>query len=414
MIITRFLAENIKKIKVVEITPDGAVVPIRGMNEAGKSSVLDTIGYVLSGKKSHPREVIRRGAEKARGVVEFGDLIVERTWDQDGGTALVVKSRDGKEHATPQKLLDELVGHIAFDPLSFMRKKPAQQVEILRELVGLDFSDLDKKHDLAFDLRHTVNRDAKAIKFNLAPADPDLPEKLLDVSELVKNLQAANEEIRKHDQHNSDVRQVADDIANTKARIADLEARLKGEKEALLDDAERLDKLREDEEWLGDKPDTAPIVTQLDEAEEHNRKYREAQEWREKYAKLQELETESGDLTEQLDALEVERKDRIAKAKFPIPGLAFSEHGLSFDGLPLEQAAESQRLRISVAMGIALNPGLRVILIREASLLDAEKLELVAKMAEEGDAQVWLEIVGDEGVGVIIEDGSVREVSDGT
>ena len=59
-------------------------------------------------------------------------------------------------------------------------------------------------------------------------------------------------------------------------------------------------------------------------------------------------------------------------------------------------------------MGIALNPGLRVILIRAASLLDAEKLELVAKMAEENDAQVWLEIVGDEGVGVIIEDGQVR------
>jgi hypothetical protein len=88
----------------------------------------------------------------------------------------------------------------------------------------------------------------------------------------------------------------------------------------------------------------------------------------------------------------------------------FGEDGITFNGLPFEQASSAEQLRVAVAMGLALNPTLRVLLIRDGSLLDAENLGMVAEMAAEADAQVWIERVGEgDECAVVIEDGHVAE-----
>jgi len=48
-------------------------------------------------------------------------------------------------------------------------------------------------------------------------------------------------------------------------------------------------------------------------------------------------------------------------------------------------------------------------LIRDASLLDSEQLEVVKGLAEKYDVQAWLEIVDDKAgpCGILIEDGTV-------
>ena len=53
---------------------------------------------------------------------------------------------------------------------------------------------------------------------------------------------------------------------------------------------------------------------------------------------------------------------------------------------------------------------LRVMLVREGSLLDAESMKTLESIAAEHGAQVWVECVTNgEAVGVVIEDGEVRE-----
>lgn len=57
---------------------------------------------------------------------------------------------------------------------------------------------------------------------------------------------------------------------------------------------------------------------------------------------------------------------------------------------------------------MAANPDLRVIQIREGSLLDRESLDVIAELAGANDYQVWLECVDETGnLGVVIEDGMV-------
>jgi hypothetical protein len=66
---------------------------------------------------------------------------------------------------------------------------------------------------------------------------------------------------------------------------------------------------------------------------------------------------------------------------------------------------------MSIAM--ALNPNLRVIMIKEGSLLDQKNLELVKQMVKDRDYQLWIEKVDDTGkLGIVIEDGEVKTSND--
>jgi hypothetical protein len=65
-------------------------------------------------------------------------------------------------------------------------------------------------------------------------------------------------------------------------------------------------------------------------------------------------------------------------------------------------------IKISVAIGFALNPKLKILLIRDGSLLDDDNMKVVAEMAAAAGAQIWMERVGtDEHTSVVIEDGHV-------
>ena len=85
---------------------------------------------------------------------------------------------------------------------------------------------------------------------------------------------------------------------------------------------------------------------------------------------------------------------------------------MTFNGVLLEQASAAEQLRISAAIGAALNPKLRIMLLRDGSLLDQQSMTLLEKFASETDTQIWIERVADEpgGVGIYIEEGEVVAV----
>lgn len=58
---------------------------------------------------------------------------------------------------------------------------------------------------------------------------------------------------------------------------------------------------------------------------------------------------------------------------------------------------------------MALNPKLRVIFVRDGSLLDKEGVKAILEMAAAKDYQVWMEYTKDEkGMGIYIEDGEIK------
>ena len=126
MKIVALQAENIKKLIAIEIRPDGNLVQITGKNGHGKTSVLDSIWWALAGAKHIQSVPIREGEDKARIMLDLGEIIVTRTFKTskkgEVPSAISVENAEGAKFGTPQTMLDNLLGQLSFDPLAFSRR----------------------------------------------------------------------------------------------------------------------------------------------------------------------------------------------------------------------------------------------------------------------------------------------------
>lgn len=422
MKIVKLEAENVKRLRAVSITPDGAVVRIQGANGAGKSSVLDAIAYALGGEKLCPAKPIRRGATKARVLVELDeDLVVERRWSE-GGSRLEVRTKNGLKHPSPQRLLDSLVGRLSFDPLEFLRLAPKNQAETLRALSGVDLSAFDEGRRLAYEKRTGWNRQVAQVKARLATMpEVDAPDVLLHSADLLAEHERRQKEIEANAKKKTRLSTAQDDLramtkraVNTADALEDLRAQVAETEKRLEDQTAEIGRMALEERGLAAEvealvdPDMAEIPARLRVLEETNDRVRAKKARADVEAELVKAETNSEELGKAIDLFDAQKAEVLAAAQFPVAGLGFTEDGVTLQGLPLEQASSAEQLRVSLAMSIALNPKLRVMLIRDGSLLDETSLAAVAKMAEETDCQVWLEMVAPGATsGIVIEDGAV-------
>ena len=393
--ITKLTAENIKRLRAVEIEPDGSMVVIGGRNAQGKSSVLDSIEAAIGGKSHCPSVPIRNGENAARVVLETDQLIVTRVFKTNGGetkTSLTVTSKDGGKFGSPQKMLDGLVGELSFDPLEFTRMKPAVQAATLRTLVGLDTSELEQKEKAAYASRTLIGRDLKNAQALLSQTkyDETAPAEVQDFGSIAAVL---SEAIQKRDRYQS----VEREFQNTEATISEY--------------LEKLDRLRERLETMPKVEDVEIDILQerMLRAQHDNMRVRDNEEHARRKMDLMRCRAKYDQLHDEIQAARAAINEAVASAKYPIEGLAVTDGGVTLNGLPFEQASSSEQLRTSVAMGFALHPELRVLLIRDGSLLDHDALKQVAEMASEHGGQVWVERVSDgDEVSVVIEDGAVK------
>lgn len=403
--VVKLSAENYKRLSAVEITPDldAATVTIAGRNAQGKSSVLDAIWAALSNtaatKGTTTTRPIRDGEKTALVVVDLGDIVVTRKWEGEKST-LKVESKDGARFPSPQKMLDELIGRLSFDPLAFASLPAKQQQAELLQLVELPFdpTELATKRKGLFDQRADIGRDGKQLKGQLdgypLPA-VDLPEVELSVSQLVSELRAAQE------QHQAKA-DAGNDEWNATRTIAEAEETLKQARADLEAAQKRLRSLTE-------LPDLTAIETQIDNAEGINAAVRTEAERKRIELQANAKRDEYKSLTAKIEQLDKSKTDGLAGATFPVDGLGFDDDGVTYNGVPFAQASSAERLRVSVAMAMELNPKIRVIRIADGSLLDSENLAVIEAMAADRGFQVWIEVVDESGtIGVVIEDGAVK------
>jgi hypothetical protein len=92
----------------------------------------------------------------------------------------------------------------------------------------------------------------------------------------------------------------------------------------------------------------------------------------------------------------------------PVPGLSFNESELLYNDIPLSQASDGEKLMIGLGISMALNPKLRVLRIKDGSLLDESNRQIIREQLKDKDYQLWFESVSsDKSVGIFIEDGGV-------
>jgi len=437
--IVRLESQNVKRLhgKPVVITPGTAsIVEITGKNGQGKSSIIDSIEYALAGTRSHPPQVIHQGERRASVLLDLGDIVVQRVWSEKGSTLEVINA-NGTRVSSPQSILDTLIGKTAFDPVAFMRKTPAQQATELRELAGLDFSEQDRTRAELVSTRTAVKRQLDALRAEMqqtrcenpgpVPAIADLLQEQDRRVALVKNMERKVTEIEQA--KNSAVSahfalcDLMDECSDHFTRLLELDGVVReggsitpdsliGQAQAAKQAADQHVKELEAQLEAVVVPDMEEIPRQLASVQELQQKADAFARWQEKGAKAQALQAQLDDLANQIEAIDDARSTALREAHFPVPGLSVDDDGPTYNGLPLTQASQAEQLRVSVAMGLALHPRLRIMSIRDGSLLDSDSMALLEQLAEEHDAQVWVETVDSDQPGaIVIEDGTVREES---
>jgi hypothetical protein len=434
MKVIQLQAENLKRLKAIDITPDGNVVTIGGRNEAGKSTVLDAIWIALKGRAAAPPVPIRKGEDKATIRLDMGELVVTRTFTaKEGGEytdTLKVVRANGDRPSNPQAVLNDLLGDIGFDPFAFATMKPEAQADMLMGMVPLsvDLDDLAEADQSDYTNRRDVNRDLAAAQARLAGVPPEeVPEDAPDREALTEALGKAADTNIAIDRDRADRQSRESTIVQRKA-VAEAgrakAAELRKQADIEERDAALLDKGTAEREVelaalppLADPVDTDAIRTQLREAEATlaaiDRQKRRAALVKE----IEELTAKSEGYTAAMAGREKQRTDALTKAKMPIPGLTFGLNAkgkvmVMLDDVPFEQGSTAQKLKASTAIAMAANPTLRVLRIEDGSLLDEDSLALLTQMAKDEDYQLWAEFVGThtsggQQVGILLENGAV-------
>lgn len=393
-------AENVKRLRAIEIRPDGDVVVIAGRNAQGKSSVLDAIWMALAGADGakETKRPIRDGEEKASVRLDLGDLIVTRKWTKSGST-LEVAAKDGARYPSPQTILDGLIGRLSFDPLAFANEDPKRQRQMLVEVLELPFDpdEVAAERQRIYDARTEVNRQGKSL---VAQRD-GLPEVPAETPDEETSAAAIADELREAEETNRAVDELAARRAGAVAKVEEFEQALERAKVILAEIDAEMTKAPA-------KTDTEPIRERLARVDSTNAAVRAKKERERLDSEIATLADQSKSLTADIERIDRERDEAIAGASMPLDGLSFDETGVLYQGVPFSQASSAERLRVGIAMAMALNPKIRVIRITDGSLLDSENLGLIEEMVAAHGFQCWIERIDETGtVGITIEDGQV-------
>lgn len=440
--VTRLEVRNIKRISLARVDFKDGMTVVGGENDQGKSSFLDSLSYVFGGKKLVPKQPIKKGEDTAviRADITgnenpfIPDCTVVRTFyrkgDKIGSSMEILESGTGAPSPSPQKILDDLLTSMAFDPLAFDRLSGKDQVSMLLDVVGLNVEEIDKKIDAAFAERKAAKAEHQRIAGSLTrlPFHADAPESEVSVIDLVRSRDKMvgenNDAKAKLDSLRSDHKKLLEDCEEAKKNIDSNLAQI----EQLHKEIEDLSKFRAESIAKLDGFNKAIAETQIPNSEDLiseidgkiegidalNSKVRQNIRHREE-AELEaaaRLHVEKLDNT--VDSLRAEKKSMLESADWPVAGLGFDANGVTFNGLPLSQESASNRLKISTKLGLSRNKnGLNILIIRDGSLLGKDRLREVAEIAAEENAQVFVERVGEgEECDFIMRDGEIFSASE--
>lgn len=449
MRIIQLTAENVKRLKIVDITPGAHMQQITGRNASGKSSVLDAIWYALAGKEVIPGEPVRKGCERAKIRLNLGEIAVERKFRADGKTTVEVINEDGSTWKSPQTMLDALLGELTFDPLKFAMASSKDQFLELRRVskLSIDIDSINAANAADYTKRTDINREAKQKRAQAeaiiipenTPFESVSESGVLDRIEQAGKLNAdierrrgnrerARKEVSVNRHQAVELRglgieqvlqQSEDRIATLKRQIMEIEE----DRDARVDKANttasgmdaEADKMEAQLDLAGPLPEPVSITNlrvDLDAAKFTNALVEKRKQRNVALGEADALEAHSRILTDQISAREKQVADAIKAADMPVAGLGFGADHVTYQGLPFDQASDAESLRVSTAIAMAGNPKLRIVRIKNGSLLDDEGMKIIAQMAHEKDFQVFIECVDTSGkIGIYMEDGEVAAVN---
>lgn len=448
-------AENVKRLVAIDIEFKSNLVQICSEdNGQGKTTALDCIWWALEGAKNIQDKPIRKGQKEARIIVTLTDgkqstIIVTREFKinkkQELTTKLMLSNNDGSEYISTmgsQELLNTFLTSLAFDPLKFATMDSKAQFDTLKAFVPtIDFKAISKANDLDYETRKNINRDAKAER--IKAEEIEVPEgaenlKLINEESLIADLEKAstfNSDIAERATNRKALAKEADDkfelskktkieaenkIAKWEEEIKELyfqiqQCKVQSEEisNGALKESEEIKKKLSELKPLPDQINIELVSQQIKEARTNNIGFNQYANVQMYINNAERLEKESDEITIRMEKREQDKREAISKANIPVSNLTFGDECVLLDGQPFEQASEAQKIYAGMQLTVAQNPLLKLVFIRQGSLMSEKTKKIVFDFCKKHDFTCIMETVGVQSkVGniVVIEDGQIVKV----
>ena len=448
MRISGIKVEDFARIESCDLSITGAgLFPIYGQNKQGKTTLLTAIKCATQGKKYAPKDPIRHGADDGEITLDLeqidgseSKIEIRRRFLSTGSSPLKV-TRDGMKG--DQGFLDSISGELR-DPLDFISLPENKQTEKIFGMVDLGSFNLAENKAYIADAeqkRRDLGRDVKRLEGSIATAESEIgefdPETAISMDSVMDEIQEAN---RKKDAADTAERALNEcyDEYNSAKNVSELAAREADRLRKELSDlqsaidctlAEKADADADMEEAATRghslKSDHAKALEAVPDMDTIQAKRREASANDAKRSQLAQLEATKAEFgkvsaawgkeNKAIDALRKSAKAALSSAKWPVEGMGYdpAQECLMLDGSRWDQASDGEKFTAAVQIAIAQPSVLRVLWIKNGSLLDAERLAELDRLMIENDYQAFIELVGPPSgtVGAVAADGKIESLT---
>ena len=407
--ITALQAENVKRIKAVQIepAPNGLTI-VGGNNNQGKTSVLDAIAWALGGEKYRPAAAAREGAVSPPHlkVALSNGIVVER---KGKNGSLTVTDPTGKRAG--QTLLNEFVEQLALDLPRFLNASDKEKADTLLKIIGVgdQLAVMDQRIKALYDKRTAVGqiaaqKKAYAEEMQEYPEAPAEPVSALELVRRQQDILARNGENQRKRAHAAQLEQKVQALQQKVDALTERLAQVSEECAAAMRD---LDTARKSAADLEDES-TAEIEAALANVEEINRKVRANLDKARAMDDAREMSAQYADLTSQLNEARQKRTALLDGADLPLPGLGVEDGALTYNGRHWNDMSGSDQLRVATAIVRKINPACGFVLLDKLEQMDLRTLqEFGAWLQAEGLQAIATRVSTGGECQIIIEDGRV-------
>lgn len=409
--ITALEAENVKRIKVVALTPaPTGLTLVGGNNNQGKTSVLDALAWALGGDRFRPNAAQRDGAVAPAHlkVTLSNGVIVER---KGKNSTLTVTDPTGRRSG--QQLLNAFIEPLALDLPRFMEASDKEKADILLRIIGigtelhvrdLEIKSLYDKRTFTGQLAQQKKHFAEELIYY-----PEAPEEPVSASDLIHQQQEILARNGENQRKRNQLVQLTDLLERQKKVVADLEFQLSTEKQRLTTMQADVKIAQTSAENLQDES-TAELEASIRSIEETNQKVRANLE---KARAEDEAAQYASDYDKLAEAITQKRADRMALlngADLPLPELSVEDGALTYKGKHWRDMSGSDQLRVAAAIVRRLNPDCGFVLLDKLEQMDMTTLTEFGRWLEAEHLQAIATRVstGSE-CQIIIEDGMVKD-----
>lgn len=394
--------ENVKRVRAVKIVPtQNGLTVLGGRNNQGKTSILDSIAWVLGGNRFRPSNPQREGSviPPTLKVTLNNGIVVERK-----GKNSDLKVTDPSGQKAGQQLLDSFVEQLALDLPKFMASSGKEKAQTLLKIIGVDeqLAKLNYEETSKFNERQAVGRiaDQKTKFAKEMPYFEEVPKELVSVSELIHQQQ----EILARNGENQRKRENLHKLEEKMQQINEqMEVLLKQQTQVQND----LQIARMDAVDLHDES-TAELEQNISEVEEINRKVRANLDKEKAEEDAKQYENQYMALTNDIEKIRKQKNDLLASADLPLDELSVEDGELIYKGQKWDGMSGADQMKVSTAIIRKLNPQCGFVLLDKLEQMDVETMQEFNHWLEAEGLQAIATRVSTGGeCSLIIEDGYV-------